>query len=180
MNVREAVVVSQALDDRLGPLAPKHAGQGRVDALLSSREQLPMVAVPAALRDRVMVRVMENGGATVARGSSVARGVARWATMAACLAAGAGGMWMMARPRTQPVMTAPFAQDTSRAGGASEETPARMDLAAIFRLPERSQPAIEASVEAPLLHEAQLIREDSQAGVEMVLSRLPLGSATRR
>jgi hypothetical protein len=52
--------------------------------------------------------------------------------------------------------------------------PPPIDLSILTSLPARSEPTIMASLEAPLLREVAAMREDTQRGIEMVMSKLPL------
>jgi hypothetical protein len=159
----DALRTSAALDDGAGGLDASFAGQGRVHAALSARGAAPVERPSLDVHARVMMRI---GAGSAARGSwgwgPSTPGL--WPlAMAASLTALAATGWVLTH-RT-PVL--PAGPSVARA----QSTP----FAALLRPLANSDAAVQAS-EGPFLREARLIREDSRQGMEIVLSRLPMGS----
>jgi len=186
MTIREAVAVSRVLDDGRGALDASQAGQGRVHELLSQEDAIQWHGAPEGLRGRVMARAALRGSTLERRGASV------WMRLgiAACLVGAAGAAWVAAKaghvqaaPEAIAQGAGPKAAPTAAAvvvasGPSAPSSP--IDIGMIFSPLAQSDPAITATVEEPLLHEARMIRDDSKAGVEMVLSRLPMGESLWR
>jgi hypothetical protein len=92
--------------------------------------------------------------------------------LAASLTLLTGLGWLLSHtsvPAHVTVQPAPVASTNFTASGT---------LAALVNPLSRSDGQLHASIEAPFLEQAKLIREDTQQGMDMVLARLPLGSAS--
>jgi hypothetical protein len=172
-DMNEALRASEALDDRRGDLDPKWAAQARVDAALSLSPS--MEPSPAGLHARIMARVSDSPAHAPRSTLRTAANMRWWGLgLAACLTAAAGVAWFInSRPTQQPVpITPPIASATS---GKSN-----LNFAVLLSPLDQTGQAVQASVEAPLLREAQLMREDGKAGVDLVLSRLPVMWASKQ
>jgi hypothetical protein len=157
MNQRDdALRTSAALDDGTGKLEARLAGHERVHAALSG--DAPMERPALDVHARVMMRI--GAGSTGQRASGL------WPlAIAASLTVLAGVGWVLTH---RPAPLTPAAPPIARA----ESSP----FAAFLEPLARSEAAVQASVEGPFLREARLIREDTRQGMEIVLSRLPVGS----
>lgn len=156
----DALRTSAALDDGAGGLDASFAGQGRVHAALSAPGAAPVERPSLDVHGRVMLRI---GAGSAARRPLGWASTGLWPlAMAASLTALAATGWILTHrtpvPPTGPSVVA-----------RTQSTP----FAALLR---NSDAAVQASVEGPFLREARLIREDSRQGMEIVLSRLPMGS----
>jgi hypothetical protein len=157
---RDALRVSAVLDDGEGTLDPQFAGQGRVHAGLSARGAAPSERPDVDIRARVMMRIGEPAGGS-RRGWPVA--------VAASLTLMAGIGWVVVKSM-QPAAFAPQPPRVAdvRGTGAS--------IAGILRPINRADSQISVSLDATFEQQVKLIQQDTQQGMEMVLSRLPLGA----
>jgi hypothetical protein len=81
--------------------------------------------------------------------------------------AAATGWYVSRPPAVQPAAPTPVAGGAGLSGG----------FAAVLEPLAKSDAAVHASMEAPFLQQAQFIRDDTREGMEMVLSRLPMGDS---
>lgn len=158
----DAMRTSAALDDRAGELDARFAGHGRVHTALSARGAAPMEQAAAGVHARVMMRI---GAGSAGRGAPSLWPLA----LAASLTVLAGAGWVLTH------RAGPAPQPAERIAGAGDS-----GFAELLRPLVNSEAAVQASVEAPFLREARLIREDTRQGMEIVLSRLPVGSGGLR
>jgi hypothetical protein len=162
----DALHVSQALDENIGRLEARFAPQEHVHAALSRRSAIPSQRPSVDISSRVMARIGP------ARTKESPRTI--WPLgLAASLTLLTGLGWLMSHstvPAHVPLEQPPI---------ASTKFTASATLSALVNpLGSRSDGQLQATIEAPFLEQAKLMREDTQQGVDMVLSCLPLGSAS--
>jgi hypothetical protein len=156
----DALRSSAALDGGEGVLEARFCGQGRVHAALSAPGSAPVERPAADVHARVMMRI---GAGSAGRSASGLWGL--WPlAIAASLTVMAGAGWMWSH-RTAPIPAGP-------AVARAESSP----FAAFIGPLAKSDAAVQTSVEGPFLREARLLREDTRQGMEIVLSRLPVGA----
>jgi hypothetical protein len=160
---RDALRVSAVLDDGgEGSLDARFAGQGRVHAGLSVRGAAPCERPQVDIRSRVMMKIGE--AAPARRAWPVA--------MAASLTLMAGIGWVVMRSMQPAPVVAPelprVAVTSSKGAGPA--------IASLLNPFKGSDPQIRASLDGNFEAQAKLIQQDTQQGMEMVLSRLPLGT----
>jgi hypothetical protein len=151
----DALRTSAALDDGAGVLEAGFAEQGHVHAALSARGAAPIERPSLDVHARVMMRI---GAGSTGRSTPGLWPLA----IAASLTMLAGAGWMMTHRRATIQAGPPLAESSP--------------LATWIEPLAKSDAAVQASVEGPFLREARLLREDTREGMEIVLSRLPLGS----
>ncbi|HYE63214.1 MAG TPA: hypothetical protein VD997_14560 [Phycisphaerales bacterium] len=170
-EVQSANVVSAVLDEGYpGPVPPEFAEQERVHAALSNKRQLTWAKPSPELGARIMLR------ASLVRPAAKPR---RWPLAMAAGVALAGGLsWLVVLQASRPAITPQPEQPQQRYADATPVRPvqsAPIDLSLLTRLPARSEPTIVASFEQPLMREVQALSEDTQRGIDVVMSRLPVG-----
>ncbi len=161
----DALHVSQVLDENTGRLEGRFAPHERVHAALSRRGAIPSLRPSVDISARVMARI----------GSPRAKESPRvvWPLgLAASLTLLTGLGWLMSHSKLPAQVTIPSTQ------AASTRFTVSGTLSALVNPLGRSNGQLQASIEAPFVEQAKLIREDTQQGVDMVLSCLPLGSAS--
>jgi hypothetical protein len=165
----DALHVSQVLDENTGRLEARFAPQERVHAALSRRGAIPSQRPSVDISARVMARIGP------ARANESPRTI--WPLgLAASLTLLTGLGWLLSHSGVPAHITiAPQPMDSTQitSGFSASGT-----LSALVNPLGKSNGQLQASIEAPFIEQAKLIREDTQQGVDMVLSCLPLGSAS--
>jgi hypothetical protein len=165
----DALHVSQVLDENTGRLEGRFAPQERVHAALSRRSAIPSQRPSADISARVMARI------GTPRAKESPRAV--WPLgLAASLTLLTGLGWLLSHstvPGHITIAPRPMAPATVTSGFTASGT-----LSALVNPLGRSNGQLQASIEEPFVQQAKLIREDTQQGVDMVLSCLPLSSAS--
>lgn len=168
-EVQNANDVSAVLDEGYpGPVPAGFADQERVHGALSNKRQLTWARPNPDLNARIMLR------ASLVRPAAKRR---RWPlAMAAGLVLAGGLSWVVVLQASKP---GPVEEPMPRPRVVADATPRPVqpppiDLSLLTKLPARSEPKIVASLETPLLREAQALTEDTQRGIDVVMSKLPV------
>lgn len=186
-----ALAASHDLDDRRDRSSGRvPRGHARVDEALSDADALPWRQAPARVRESILggLDATAPGGAGVETDWSLAgRRAAAWSLGGLGVAAlVALGVFVLVRPGAQaPMDQSPIARTDSPtpspttptrgdAPGALAIGPAAMGPVALVRLPERVAPLGEA-LPAPLLDEANHLREDTRRAMDAMFASLPGG-----
>jgi|GEM_PF-6785825 len=166
-QVQNANDVSAVLDDGYpGPVPPAFRDQEAVHGALSNKRQLTWAKPSPDLTARILLR------ASLVR---PAKRPSKWPwAMAAGLVLAGGLSWALVwNSWTKPAAVEPM-KPRVVAEAPRPVQPPPIDLSILTRLPARSEPTIMASLEAPLLREVEAVREDTQRGIDLVMSKLPM------
>jgi hypothetical protein len=163
-QIDDALAASRVLDDGEGTLEARLGAQGRVHAALSAPGAVPSERPASDIRARVMMRIGAGRGRA---GAWRAVGPVALAASLTLLAAVGWKFSRVPRPVSPPQAPVDISADTPNPAS---------QFAVLLKPLDTSGAAVRARVEAPFLREAELIRQDTRQGVEMVLAHLPLGS----
>lgn len=168
-NLKATLAISAIIDDRRrsGPTLSTAesnvlADHRKLDSLLRSANVKTAVP-PADLADRIIANLESVPHRRETVIAVLLRSPGRMAALAAACLAFAAGVWVLV-----PVLQPPAERlAASHLGG--------LDPSMVFGLPERSEPAIKASLDNPYMQEAASLKNDTVRAADMVLAHLPLG-----
>ena len=168
-SLKSTLAISATIDDRRrsGPeLTPAEAlvlaEHRKLDSLLRAAN-VARVVPPADLASRIAARLESVPHRRETVLAVLFRSPGRMAALAAaCLAFGLC-MWILV-----PVLRPP-------AERLASSNFSGLDPSVVFGLPERSEPAIKASIDNPYMQEAASLKNDTVRAADMVLAHLPIG-----